>query len=153
MAERTLVVIKPDAVQRHLVGELISRFERKGFKLVGAKFLQVSEEQAQKLYAVHKRKDFYEPLVKYLCLSPVVLTVWEAAGVIEMARKMAGSTFGYEAETGTIRGDYSCTTRYNLVHCSDSLESAEAEIKLFFGEEELVEYRFSDAEWLYGKSS
>jgi nucleoside-diphosphate kinase len=152
MAERTLIVIKPDGVQRHLIGQIISRFEKKGFKLVAAKFMQISQEQTRKLYAVHKGADFFEDLVKSLCSAPVLLTVWEGSGVINMARRIIGATFGYEAEPGTIRGDFCCSQRYNLVHSADSPESAKEEIELFFKPEELLDYKFPDAEFLYGKN-
>lgn len=149
--ERTLIIIKPDAVQRHLTGEIIGRFEKKGFKLVAAKFLQVSEESAQQLYAVHKGKDFYEALVKFLSSCPAVVMVWEGEGVIDMVRKIIGPTFGNDAEPGTIRGDFCCSNRYNLVHGSDSPKTAEEEIELFFEPDEIIDYEFSDAEFLYGQ--
>ncbi len=151
MPERTLVIIKPDAVQRHLLGEVITRFEKKGLKLVAAKFMLVPERLARQLYSVHEGRDFYEPLVAYMCSSPVMVTVWEADGAIAIARKLMGSTLGFEAEPGTIRGDLSCSTRYNLVHGADSAESARREIALFFSHEEIVEYELADAWWLYGK--
>jgi nucleoside-diphosphate kinase len=152
MSERTLIIIKPDGIQRHLAGEIISRFEKKGFKLVGAKFARISEEQAKEHYAVHKGKDFHEPTSKYLASGPALLMVWETKGIIEMSRKIMGSTFGYSAEPGTIRGDFGNSTRYNLVHGSDSAEMAEREIAMFFRPEELVSYEFADKEWLYGKT-
>jgi nucleoside-diphosphate kinase len=151
MAERTLIIIKPDGIQRHLVGEIIGRFEKKGFKLVAAKFMQISEELARQLYAVHQGKVFFEGLVKYLSSAPVLVTVWEGGGVIDMVRKMIGATFGYEAEAGTIRGDFSSSRRHNLVHGSDSVKSAEEEIKLFFSPEKIVDYELADVEWVYGK--
>jgi len=152
MAERTLIIIKPDAVQRHLAGEIITRFEKKGFKLVAAKFMQISEDLARRHYAVHKDKPFFESVVKYLASSPALVTVWEAEGVIAMARKMMGATFGFDAEPGTIRGDFGASRGYNLIHGSDSPESAEQEIKLFFNPDEIVEYEFTDAGWLYGRN-
>jgi len=151
MAERTLIIIKPDCIQRQLAGEIISRFEKKGFKLIAAKFMQVSEELACQLYKVHKGKEFFESLVKYLSSAPVLITIWEAEGVIDMARKMIGATFGYKAEPGTIRGDFSCSIRYNLVHGSDSAKSAEEEINLFFRPDEIVDYKLANADWLGGK--
>ena len=151
MAERTLIIIKPDAVQRHLVGEIIGRFEKKGLKLVAAKFVQLSEKQVGQVYAVHRGKPFYKPMVKFLSSAPVLLMVWEAEGCVDMVRKMIGSTFGYEAEPGTIRGDFGCSQRYNLIHGSDSPESARDEIKLFFQPDEIVDYELSDAPWLYSK--
>jgi nucleoside-diphosphate kinase len=152
MTERTLIIVKPDAIQRHLAGEIIGRFEKKGLKLVAAKFMQISEELAGRLYAVHRGKAFYKGLIKYLSSAPVLVTVWEAQGVINMARKMMGATFGYEAEPGTVRGDFSCSRGYNLVHGSDSPESAEQEIKLFFSPDEIIDYELTDAHWLYGQN-
>ena len=152
MAERTLIIVKPDGIGRHLAGEIIGRFEKKGFKLVAAKFMTIPEEQARRLYAVHKGKAFFEGVVKYLSSAPSLVMVWEADGIIDMVRKMMGSTFGYEAQPGTIRGDFSCSRGYNLIHGSDSAASAEQEIKLFFGPAEINEYQFADAGWLYGKN-
>jgi len=152
MAERTLVIIKPDCIQRHLAGEVIGRFEKKGFKLVAAKFMQVSEELARQVYNVHEGKPFFEGLVKFLSSAPVLVMVWEAEGVIDMIRKMMGATFGFDAEPGTIRGDFCCSKRYNLVHGSDSAESAEQEIRLFFRPDEIFNYELTDADWLYGKN-
>ena len=151
MAERTLIIIKPDCIQRQLAGEIVSRFEKKGFKLIAAKFMQVPEELARQLYKVHKGKEFFENLVKYLSSAPVLVTVWQANGVINIARKMIGATSGYEAEPGTIRGDFSCSIRCNLVHGSDSAKSAEEEINLFFRPDEIVDYKLANAAWLGGK--
>lgn len=152
MTERTLIIIKPDAVQRHLAGEIITRFEKKGFKLVAARFMKISEQLARTHYAVHEDKPFFEGVVKYLSSAPVIVMVWQADGIIDMARKMLGATFGFDAQPGTIRGDFSCSTRYNLVHASDSPESAELEINLYFTEDEIIDYHFSDSDWLYGKN-
>lgn len=152
MAERTLIIIKPDGIQRHLVGEVIGRLENKGLKLVAAKFVRVSEQLARRLYEVHEGRAFFEGLVRYLSSVPVLLMVWEAERVITIVRKMVGATFGYEAEPGTIRGDFSCSRGYNLVHSSDSRESAEREIELFFEPDEIIDYELTDAEWLYGRN-
>jgi len=152
MAERTLIIIKPDGIQRHLAGEIIGRFERKGAKIVAAKFMQISEELSRQLYAVHQGKPFFEGLVKYLSSAPSLVMVWEAEGIIDMARKMLGATFGYDAEPGSIRGDFSSSRGYNLVHGSDSVKSAEQESKLFFRPDEIVDYKLADADWLYGKN-
>jgi nucleoside-diphosphate kinase len=151
MAERTLIIIKPDGIGRHLAGKIIARFEQKGLKLVAAKFMQISQDLAQQLYAVHCAKPFYEGIIKYLCSAPTLVTVWQGEGVIKMTRKMMGATFGYEAEPGTIRGDFGCSQRYNLVHGSDSPESAQREIGLFFKPDEIVDYKLADADWLYGR--
>ncbi|MGA2069833.1 MAG: nucleoside-diphosphate kinase [Sedimentisphaerales bacterium] len=152
MADKTLIIIKPDGVQRHLVGEIIARFEKKGLKLVAAKFLKPDNTIAARLYAVHKGKPFYDGQIKFLCSSPVLAMVWEAQGIIEITRRMLGATFGYEAMPGTIRGDFGCSTSFNLVHCSDSAQSADYEIPLFFKSEEIVNYEFADEHWLYGKN-
>ena len=152
MADRTLIIIKPDGVQRHMTGEIISRFERKGFKLVAAKFMQISEATARKHYAVHEGKPFFEGVVKYLASCPVMVMVWQADGVIEMSRKMMGATFGFDAEPGTIRGDFGCSKGYNLIHGSDSAESADYEIPLYFSQDELIDYTLADEDWLYGRN-
>jgi len=147
-----LIIIKPDGIQRHLAGGIIARLEQKGLKLVAAKFMQISQEIARQLYAVHRGKPFYEGIVKDLCSAPTLVTVWQAEGVIKITRKIIGATFGYEAEPGTIRGDFGCSQRYNLVHGSDSPESAQREIGLFFRPDEIVDYKLADADWLYGRS-
>ena len=148
MAERTLIIIKPDAIQRHLAGRIIARFEQKGLKLVAAKFMQISEDLAGRLYAVHRGKPFYDGLIKYMSSAPTLVMVWQAEGVIGIARKMLGATRGYEADPGTIRGDFSPSETYTLVHSSDSFESAQREISLFFIPDEIVDYESPDARWL-----
>ena len=152
MAERTLIIIKPDGVHRHLIGEITTRFEKKGLKLVAAKFMKISEDLARQHYAVHKGKPFFEGVVKYLSSAPVLVMVWEAQGVIDMSRKLMGSTFGYDAQPGTIRGDFGCSRGYNLIHGSDSPQSADYEIALYFKPKEICQYDFADASWLYGKN-
>ncbi len=152
MPERTLIIIKPDGIQRHLAGETIARFEKKGFKLVAAKFMKISEDLARRLYAIHKGKPFFEGVVKYLSSAPSLVMVWQADGIIDMMRKMMGATFGYDAQPGTIRGDFSCSKGYNIIHGSDSPASAEKEISLFFTPEEITDYEFADAAWLYGRN-
>jgi nucleoside-diphosphate kinase len=151
MAERTLIIIKPDGIQRHLAGRIIARLERKGLKLVAAKFMHISGELARRHYAAHEDQPFFEPAVKFMASAPSLLMVWEADGVVDMVRKIIGSTFGYDAQPGTIRGDFGCSQRFNLVHGSDSPESAQKEIKLFFTPDEIVDYELSDAPWLYSK--
>ncbi|MHC4157539.1 MAG: nucleoside-diphosphate kinase [Planctomycetota bacterium] len=153
MTERTLIIIKPDSIQRHLTGEIIGRFEKKGLKLVAARFMQLSKELAQQFYTVHKDTEFFEDLVEFTCSGPVLVMVWEAEGIIDMVRKMVGATFGYDAEPGTIRGDFGCSQRYNLVHGSDSPKSAEYEINLFFKPNEIIDYKLADKEWLYSKKA
>jgi len=150
MSERTLIIVKPDCIQRQLAGQIISRLERRGFKLVAAKFMQISEQLANKLYIVHRDKSFLKGLVKFISSSPSLVMVWEADGIIEAVRRMIGATFGRDAESGTIRGDFSCAQRYNLIHGSDSSESAKYEIDLFFKPDEIVDYKLTNAHWIYG---
>lgn len=152
MTQRTLIIIKPDAVQRHLVGQVLSRFERKGLKIVAAKFMQIPLQLAKKHYAVHEGKPFFEGVVTYLASSPVLVMVLQAENVIDMSRKLMGKTFGNEAEPGTIRGDFGACRGYNLVHGSDSPESADYEIGLYFKPEEIVDYTLADEDWLYGSN-
>ena len=150
--ERTLIILKPDAVQRQLVGAILSRFEDKGLQIVSAKFMQISRELAQRHYAVHKGKDFYEPTVEYMTSGPVLVLVLQAKGAITIARKLMGTTFGFEAEPGTIRGDFGLSSRFNLVHGSDSPETAEAEINLYFTEDEIIEYELTNQHWIFGNA-
>ncbi len=138
--ERTLILFKPDALHRGLVGRILSRFEEKGLKICGLKMMRISKDLAHRHYAAHKDKPFFEGLVRYMTGSPVVAAVLEGNGAIGVVRKMMGATFGFNAEPGTIRGDFSCSTSYNLVHGSDSPESAEREIGLFFAPEELQDW-------------
>ena len=146
--ERTFVMIKPDAVQRGLVGEIISRLERKGIKLVAMKLVSVSRELAEKHYGVHRGKSFFEPTVKYITSSPVVAMVLEGNNAIEMVRSMMGKTDPQQAATGTIRGDYGQFIGRNIVHGSDSKETAEFEINLWFKPKEIADYKRIDEEWL-----
>src|SRR4030042_3144558 len=132
MTERPLIIIKPDGIQRHLAGQIISRLERKGLKLVAAKFMQIPAELARRHYAAHQDKPFFAPAVKFMSSAPSLLMIWEADGCVDMVRRMIGSTFGYEAQPGTIRGDFGCSQRYNLIHGSDSPESAPHKKKMFF---------------------
>ena len=132
--ERTFVAIKPDAVQRGLIGEVISRLEKKGFTLIAMKFMQVSNELAEKHYGEHKGKPFFNGLVKFITSGPIVVMVWEGEDIINSVRKMMGKTNPLEAEVGTIRGDFGTDIGHNVVHGSDSKASAEREINLFFKE-------------------
>ena len=147
--ERTLVLIKPDAVQRRLVGRILARFERKGLQIVGLKILQIGEALARRHYAAHEGKPFYEPLIRFLTSGPTVALVLEGKRAVEVVRTMMGPTFGPDAPPGTIRGDFAVSNRFNLVHGSDSPESAEAEIVLFFEPSDLVEWRPDDIANLY----
>ena len=146
--ERTFVMIKPDAVQRRLIGDVIRRFEKKGIKIVAMKFMSVDKKLAEKHYGIHKGKPFFEPTVKYITSSPVVAMVLEGINVIETVRKMMGKTDPQNAEMGTIRGDYGQFIGRNIIHGSDSKETAEFEINLWFKPEEIANYTCIDEEWL-----
>lgn len=148
MKQRTLVLLKPDALNRRLAGEIVGRFEKKGLKIVAMKMLWMSREMAERHYAMHKGKSFYESLLDYITSGPIIAMVLEGEQAIEVVRKMMGKTNGAEAEPGTIRGDYSLSVQNNLVHGSDSPESAEREIKLFFTSDEIMEYRLVDEIWI-----
>ena len=150
--EMTLIILKPDAVQRQLTGRIIARIEDKGLQIVAAKFMQISRELAEKHYAVHKGKPFYDGLLQYITSGPVLVLVCQAKGVIAMARKLMGSTFGNEAEPGTIRGDFGASRGFNLIHGSDSPESAEFEIGLYFKPDEIIEYEFAHKDYIYGEN-
>jgi len=146
--ERTLVIVKPDGVQRGLIGEILSRLERRGLKLIGMKFMQITPELASRHYAVHKGKPFYEPLVAYITSSPVVVMVWEGKKAIETVRKTMGATNPANAEPGTIRADYAVEIGRNLVHGSDGPETAAFEVPLFFREDELVSWTREVERWI-----
>jgi len=147
--QKTLVIIKPDAVQRRFIGKIINRFEEKGLEIIGLRMRVIPEELARKNYSVHEGKVFYEKLIKYMTSGPVVTLILRGKNVIEITRKMMGSTFGSEAAPGTIRGDLAVSNRFNLIHGSDSDESAEKEIEIFFGKDNIVEYKQSDLGWIY----
>jgi nucleoside-diphosphate kinase len=147
--ERTLIILKPDALQRGLVGKIVTRFEEKGLQVVGMKLTMITEEMAAKHYAPHKGKSFYEGLVRFMTSSPVIVMALQGKGAIEVARKMMGATFGFKAEPGTIRGDYGVSSSFNLIHGSDSPESAKGELALWFKPEELVTYDLANRVWTY----
>ena|SRR5690625_1635627 len=147
--EQTFLMVKPDGVQRNLIGEIVHRFERKGFKLAGAKLMMVSEDLAENHYAEHKERPFFGELVEFITSGPVFAMVWEGENVISTARDMMGKTNPAEAAAGTVRGDYGVTVGKNIIHGSDSSESAEREISLFFHKEELVSYTKQDNSWIY----
>jgi nucleoside-diphosphate kinase len=147
--ERTFLAIKPDGVQRKLVGEIIRRFEAKGFTLVGLKLMSVSRELAETHYGVHKEKPFFPGLVEFITSGPVVAMVWEGKGVIASARKIIGATNPLNAEPGTLRGDFGVDVGRNIIHGSDAPETAEQEIKLWFKDAELVSWEPSLTSWIY----
>jgi len=146
--ERTFVMVKPDGVQRGLVGEIITRFEKKGIKIIAMKLVSVSKELAEKHYGIHKGKPFFKPTVEYIISSPVVAMVLEGNNVINTVRAMMGKTNPQEASGGTIRGDYAQFIGRNIIHGSDGPETADFEIKLWFKPEEIAKYKRIDEQWL-----
>jgi nucleoside-diphosphate kinase len=147
--ERTFVMVKPDGVQRNIVGEVIRRYEAKGFTLVGLKMLKVSRELAEKHYGVHKERPFFGSLVDFITSGPVVAMVWQGDGVVASARKIIGATNPLNAEPGTIRGDFGVSIGRNLIHGSDAIETAQTEIALWFSNDELVSWESANKAWLY----
>ena len=146
--ERTFVMIKPDAVQRGIVGDIISRFEKKGIKIVAMKMVSVDKELAEKHYGIHKGKSFFEPTIKYITSSPVIALILEGNNTIEMVRKMMGVTDPQKAESGTIRGDFGQFIGRNIIHGSDSVDTAKFEINLWFNQKEISQYSRIDETWL-----
>ncbi|WP_055107769.1 nucleoside-diphosphate kinase [Paenibacillus ihumii] len=146
--ERTFLMVKPDGVQRGLVGRIVSRFEDKGLKLIAGKFVQVTEEQAKRHYAEHEGKPFFESLVRFITSGPVFAMVWQGDDVIALSRMVIGKTQVTEALPGTIRGDFAAHTPFNLIHGSDGLESAEREIANFFEPHEILHYSRSIDPWI-----
>jgi nucleoside-diphosphate kinase len=146
--QQTLILIKPDGVQRRLVGAIVQRFESKGLRLAGLKLVQASQALATQHYAVHKGKPFYDSLLKFITSGPTVAMVWEGREAVAVARTLMGSTDGTKAPPATIRGDYALSVQNNLVHGSDSPENAALEIALWFGPDELVKYTPADAAWV-----
>ncbi len=147
--ERTLILIKPDAMQRGLVGEIISRLERRGLRIAAMRLFQMEDSVARKHYADHEGKPFYEGLIEYITVSPIVAAVFEGTGAVDLVRKTIGATNPAEAEGGTIRGDLGVETGRNLIHGSDSLESAKREIALFFDEDQLHSYKRDVDTWVF----
>lgn len=147
--ERTFIMIKPDGVQRHLTGEIIHRFERKGFTLVGLKMVQVSRELAEKHYAVHKERPFFNSLIEFITSAPVIAMVWEGENVVSAARNLIGATNPTTADPGSIRGDFGVSIGRNLIHGSDAIETAQTEVSLWFTNEELVNWQPVRQSWLY----
>jgi len=147
--EKTFIAIKPDGVQRKLVGEIIRRFENKGFNLVALKLMNVSRELAEEHYSVHRERPFFNSLVDFITSSPVVAMVWEGEGVVAAARKLIGATNPLTADLGTIRGDFGVSIGRNLIHGSDAIETAQREIALWFKPEELVSWHSTAHQWIY----
>ncbi len=147
--ERTLIIIKPDAVQRGLIGRIITRFERRGLRISAMKLMHIDRALAQRHYAIHEGKPFYEPLIDYITSSPVVVMVLEGNDAIEIARRTMGATNPAEAALGTIRADFGLEIGRNLVHGSDGSDTAAFEVPLFFNEEEIVSYDRDNDPWIF----
>ena len=147
--ERSLVLVKPDGVQRGLIGKVITRLEDRGLRLIGAKFMLVSRELAEAHYAIHKGKPFYDSLIEFIISSPLMAMVWEGPDAISAIRQTMGKTRGTEADPGTIRHDFALQARFNLTHASDSPESAAIEIALWFKPEELISWHRDIEKWIY----
>jgi nucleoside-diphosphate kinase len=146
--QQTLILLKPDCIQRRLVATVIDRFERKGMRLAAMKLVRASQELAQSHYAVHKGKPFYDSLVTFITGGPTLAMVWEGREAVAVGRSLIGATDGTKAVPGTIRGDFGMSVQNNLVHGSDSPENAAAEVKLWFRPEELIAYAPVDAGWI-----
>ncbi|HEY7848506.1 MAG TPA: nucleoside-diphosphate kinase [Ktedonobacterales bacterium] len=146
--ERTLIIVKPEGVQRGLIGQLLSRFESKGFKIVALKLIRISPELAARHYAEHQGKPFYEGLIKHITSSPVVVGVLEGPNVIAVTRALMGPTKPWEAPAGTIRGDYAVSMGLNIIHGSDGAASAPREIGIFFSPDELLDYPRANDPWI-----
>jgi nucleoside-diphosphate kinase len=151
--ETTLIILKPDAVQRGLMGRIITRLEEKGLQVVGAKMMLISRDLAERHYESHRGKGFYEGLIKFMTSSPVLAMAVRGMGAIAISRRMMGATLGSNADPGTIRGDFGVSSSFNLIHGSDSPEAARREIELFFAPGELVEYDRHIEAWVYDLSS
>lgn len=149
--EKTLVLIKPDALQRNLVGEIIGRFERKGLKIIGMKMIAVSDEKIEEHYAHHKDKPFFEKLKRFMQSAPLIALVLEGLEAVSAVRLITGETKGRSADAGTIRGDLSMSMQANVVHVSDSPENAVKEVERFFTAEELFTYQKMDFTWVYSE--
>ncbi|MEK7467459.1 MAG: nucleoside-diphosphate kinase [Planctomycetota bacterium] len=149
---RTLVMVKPDGVQRGLVGEVIGRLERKGLKIAALKFLNLGKTRAENLYSVHKERKFYASLIKFVTGGPVCAIAVEGPAAITLVRNLMGATFGTEAAPGTIRGDYGASRSFNLVHGSDSPESAARELPILFENSDFVDYKVLGAPWVYDEA-
>ncbi|GAB4148081.1 MAG: nucleoside-diphosphate kinase [Planctomycetota bacterium] len=146
--ERTLILLKPDAVQRGLIGNILARFERKGLKIAAMKLMRITPELAARHYEAHREKKFYAGLVRFMTSAPVVAVAVEGIDAIRICRNLMGATFGADAAPGTIRGDFGSSRSFNLVHGSDSAEAAERELALFFPEG-IEDYDFAALDWIY----
>jgi nucleoside-diphosphate kinase len=148
LMERTLIIFKPDCLQRRLVGEILARFERKGLQLIGLKLITVDRQLAERHYAEHRERPFFASLVSFITASPVIVMALEGPRAVSVARKLMGATFGYDAAPGTIRGDFGCSKSFNLIHGSDSPEAAQRELALYFNPGELHTWQPVDTSWV-----
>ena len=146
--ERTLVIIKPNAVQREIIGEIISRIEKRGLKIIAMKMFLIDKELAEQHYQEHKGKEFYNELIDMITSGPSVVMILEGENTVEIVRKMCGATDPGKALPGTIRGDYGMRITHNIIHASDSLSASEREIKIFFREDEIIKYRLAAGPWI-----
>lgn len=149
--ERSVVLLKPDGLQRGLLGEIVTRFESKGLKLVALKMVKLSDETLSSWYEHHKDKPFFEPLKSFMGSMPVVAMLWEGIEAVKTVRKLTGVTHGREAEAGSIRGDFSMSQQLNLIHASDSVETAKKEQALVFSDDEVFEYESCSVLWTYSE--
>lgn len=147
--QTTLIILKPDALQRGLCGRIITRFEDKGLQVVGCKLMKIGKELAAKHYEAHREKPFYPGLVRFMTSSPVMVLALRGVGAIDISRSMMGATFGSKAQPGTIRGDYGVSNSFNLIHGSDGPEAAARELELFFGPDEVLSWNRAQREWIY----
>ena len=147
--ERTFVMLKPSTVARGMIGTVIDRIENKGLKIVALKMTWVTQEKAEKLYAIHKGKPFYEDLIKFIKSGPIVALVIEGDDAVKVMRKLIGATNSKEAEPGTIRGDFALSNQKNAVHASDSAENAKSEMQIFFAQDEILTFKRADEDWVY----
>ncbi|EKD76386.1 MAG: hypothetical protein ACD_43C00130G0002 [uncultured bacterium] len=150
MTQRSLIIVKPDALQRNLLGEIIHRFERKGLKIVGLKMMAIDDVKIVEHYSHHADKPFFADLKRFMQSSPVVMIALEGYEAIDAIRLIVGPTKGRAADAGSIRGDFAMSVQYNIIHASDSAENAKAEIARFFNEGELFDYQKIDYDWVYG---
>ena len=150
--ERTLVLIKPDGVQRGLIGEVTSRLERRGLRLCAAKFLQVGQDLAETHYAIHKGKPFYESLIEYITSAPVMAMVWEGPNAVSAVRQTMGATRPTESAPGSVRHDFALEIGRNLTHASDTIDNSEKEVKLWFTSSEIVEWKREIDRWIFERS-
>jgi nucleoside-diphosphate kinase len=149
--QRTAVLVKPDGLQRGLIGEIVSRFERKGLKLAGIKMILLTDDMLDRWYAEHKEKGFFNELKMFMGSLPIIAMAWEGIDAVPVVRKLVGTTLGREAEAGSIRGDFGMSQQFNLIHASSSTEDAKREVEIVFDEDELFDYKWAREELIYAQ--